>query len=349
MRLLLINNGYPTPKNPKHASYLKSIHEGIEKSGCSVDLLVLDSDFSGKWKHYYNYLMFYFKLLFFGNYATYDFIYINNYPFCAVPLIFHLRKFKKLIIHWHGMEVMSKRPLKQLLFKFTAYFLPKTTQHITPSTFFAGVVAQKLKINPRKIFISPSGGIEVDKFKPENPASDSSILRLGFASALTCEKGMDLIIQLLQKRDDLYHSIGKKIEFYYLFYGKEKIKYESILKQIPETMKWNVLSSEEMPRFYNAIDVLLFPTHFDSLGLVCLEAMSCNKPVVGVRGFAVPEYVIPGITGELFEDHNLTAFISALTQCALNLSNYQPRKFIMENYSKEAIGEQYRAFFISIV
>ena len=344
MRLLLINNGYPIPKNPKHASYLKSIHQCIVKSGCTVDLLVLNSGFPGKWEHYKNYVLFYFKLFFFRNYSTYDFIYINNFPFCAVPLIFHLKKFSKLIVHWHGMEVVSRNPLKKLLFRFTTWFLPATTQHITPSKFFAEVVAKKLKMDSRKIIVSPSGGIDTEKFKPEEIATGSPVLKLGFASALTYEKGMDLIIQMLCKGEDLCHSLGKEIEFHYLFYGNEKMKYEQQLKQIPKTIKWNVLPSEEMPRFYNSIDVLLFPTHFDSLGLVCLEAMSCNKPVIGVRGFAIPEYVVPGITGELFESDNLASFISAVTQCISNLKNYQPRDFILENYSREAVVEGYREF-----
>ena len=62
-----------------------------------------------------------------------------------------------------------------------------------------------------------------------------------------------------------------------------------------------------MPQFYNSCDILLFPTHHESLGLVGLEAMACNKPVVGSNCTALPEYIIPGKTGELFEkDHQTT-------------------------------------------
>ena len=41
-RLLCINNGYPTNRNPQFTSYIKTIANCIEKSGVSVDLFVIE-------------------------------------------------------------------------------------------------------------------------------------------------------------------------------------------------------------------------------------------------------------------------------------------------------------------
>ncbi|MFZ5535051.1 MAG: glycosyltransferase [Patescibacteria group bacterium] len=37
---------------------------------------------------------------------------------------------------------------------------------------------------------------------------------------------------------------------------------------------------EELPYYYNAADVLVMPSHYESFGMVALEALACNTPVI---------------------------------------------------------------------
>ena len=48
------------------------------------------------------------------------------------------------------------------------------------------------------------------------------------------------------------------------------------------------LSQADMPRFYGAIDVLAHPSHEEPFGLVLVEAMASEKPVVAIDGGGVP-------------------------------------------------------------
>ena len=51
---------------------------------------------------------------------------------------------------------------------------------------------------------------------------------------------------------------------------------------------------------YRAADLLVFPSHWEGLGLVPLEALSCGCPVVSSRLPAVEEFLTEGETGRFF-------------------------------------------------
>ncbi len=59
------------------------------------------------------------------------------------------------------------------------------------------------------------------------------------------------------------------------------------------------LSQADMPCFYGAIDVLAHPSHEEPFGLVLVEAMASEKPVVAIDGGGVPEIITSGLDGYL--------------------------------------------------
>ncbi len=58
---------------------------------------------------------------------------------------------------------------------------------------------------------------------------------------------------------------------------------------------------DNVPDLMGCTDVLLLPSEFESFGLVALEAMSCEVPVVATNVGGIPEVVIHGETGFLGE------------------------------------------------
>jgi glycosyltransferase involved in cell wall biosynthesis len=61
---------------------------------------------------------------------------------------------------------------------------------------------------------------------------------------------------------------------------------------------------EVMRRLFERSDVLLFPSHMDTLGFVMLEAMAHGMPVLAARHFATPEIVEHDVSGLLFAGEN---------------------------------------------
>ncbi len=55
----------------------------------------------------------------------------------------------------------------------------------------------------------------------------------------------------------------------------------------------------DLPLYYNAADVCVVPSYYESFGMVALEAMACGVPVVASRVGGLKETVIDGRTGYL--------------------------------------------------
>ena len=62
---------------------------------------------------------------------------------------------------------------------------------------------------------------------------------------------------------------------------------------------------DNVPTLMGCADVLLLPSEFESFGLVALEAMSCEIPVVATNVGGLPEVIKHGETGFLGELGNV--------------------------------------------
>ena len=60
---------------------------------------------------------------------------------------------------------------------------------------------------------------------------------------------------------------------------------------------------EEMPRFYNAADVCVIPSYYESFGLVALESLACGTPVVATEVGGAGSIIRQGETGYLVPDN----------------------------------------------
>ena len=56
---------------------------------------------------------------------------------------------------------------------------------------------------------------------------------------------------------------------------------------------------DDLPLYYNAADVCVVPSYYESFGLVALESMACGTPVVATRVGGLPTIVEHGHTGHL--------------------------------------------------
>ena len=89
---------------------------------------------------------------------------------------------------------------------------------------------------------------------------------------------------------------------------------------------------DTLPYYYSAADVVVMPSHYESFGMVALEAMACGTPVIASQVGGLPFLVQDGVTGFTIpaEDDNilcekLTALLgdsSLLMKMGLAAVNY---------------------------
>lgn len=66
--------------------------------------------------------------------------------------------------------------------------------------------------------------------------------------------------------------------------------------------------------FYEAIDMLLSPSHTEGLSNVILEALACRRPVVATRVGGTPEILADGVSGLLVAPRRPSALAAAVEQ-----------------------------------
>ncbi len=176
---------------------------------------------------------------------------------------------------------------------------------IAPTEGEKEVLVNRYQAPPSKVGVVPCG-VNLDRFCPIPKGEARRYLGLGespyalFVGRMEPEKGLDRLLEAWahltsSERPVLLVAGGEKDSSY-----REKM--EKLSQEWGLTHKVIFLGSlhqEELPYYYNAVNVCVVPSYYESFGMVPLEAMACGVPVVATEVGGVKELVVPGVTGYL--------------------------------------------------
>jgi D-inositol-3-phosphate glycosyltransferase len=74
------------------------------------------------------------------------------------------------------------------------------------------------------------------------------------------------------------------------------------------------VAQERLPDYYNAADLLVLPSAYESFGLVALEALACGTPVLACRVGAMEELVRSPHHGRLLPEGTPEALAAAMAE-----------------------------------
>lgn len=218
-----------------------------------------------------------------------------------------------LILTTHSLETHRPWKVEQL---GNGYFM---SRWIEASAYKAadGVIAvsEQMKtdvveaygVDPKKVKVIHNG-IDPEFYQPsfdsallEQYGIDPNIPFVLFVGRITRQKGISQLIEAAQ-----YFNEDCQIVLCAGAPDTEEIALETsnLIEQLKSKRKGVILISEMLPRekvkvLYSHARVFACPSLYEPFGIINLEAMSCQTPVVGSQVGGIPEIIVEGETGYL--------------------------------------------------
>lgn len=352
-KILLISNMYPSNENPGCGIFIKSVIDSLFEVDPSFQFSysVIRGRNKGMIHKIWRYTIFYCSIIYHLTFFNYDVVYVHYITHAALPLRFmSIWKNLPLIFNVHGRDLLTKSRLAAYFLRIVLPLLCKSKLIILPSYFFLNKFKMIFpQIEPHKLFVSPSGGINNSIFHPLSLPRQF----IGYVSRVEKMKGIDIFLEAL----NILHN--ENIDFKAIIIGKN-VEKGFVTNQLNKfKINNNVLLIEELPHHdlalqYNKMEVMIFPTKFEeSLGLVGLEAMACGTPVIGSRCGALPDYITDKSNGLLFnpEDaQDLATKIKYFLNLTGNEKNFFQRNAIntAKHFSRKKVIQELHHKFLTL-
>lgn len=187
------------------------------------------------------------------------------------------------------------------------------------------LLAELYSADKDRILIIPPG-VDTKMFRPHDRLNSRRVLGLPedgkilmYVGRVERLKGIEILIQAvagMEEEDDVTLLVigGDEID-------PERQRLGQVVDRLGITDRVKFLPSvkqEQLPEYYSAADVCVFPSYYESFGLAALEAMACGTPVVASRVGGLPSIVREGETGYLIPSRCPAAFIQRIEILTIN-------------------------------
>jgi len=204
---------------------------------------------------------------------------------------------------------------------------------MTPLAYLREEAIEKTTVPASKIKLVPVG-LELEKFSKEKLSRQEAraVLQLpeaamiiGCLGRIDPKKGQDFLIQALATLQEDTRLVVLIMGNITAHEGDNWI--EKLMQLVNEfglnnRVYFKPYQKDVMP-FYQAIDVFAMPSHGETYGLVTLEAMYCEKPVIGVNTDGTRALLEEGTYGWLHELGDVPGFAKQLYDIINNQENTQ--------------------------
>jgi len=216
----------------------------------------------------------------------------------AVALI-PQRKRPLVIYSSHGWSFSQEIPeIKRRCYAFVERLLLFWTDGVIHISNDEARRAHSYGLRPRAEAIIYNGLPKLSMEHAVKPESNS--LRLLFVGRLDRQKGFDILLEALQnvRRTDVMVKVAGSAVL------RERAgKVLPLAKRDGRIQMLGWLDQDLLIELYREADVVVIPSRWDGFCFVAIEAMRQGIAVFASRRGALPEIVVEGVTGELFDPY----------------------------------------------
>jgi len=230
---------------------------------------------------------------------------------------------------WNGFTFSRVFQISKPMMRFSGFdgLLP-----VTSSSFSAFA-------NSARVFGPLYGGVDANLFRPLNGKRGRDVL---FVGRIMPHKRLENIIRALSSLDDKPRLIviGPTLD----------LEYRIFLERLSEELKvdtrfMGLVSDESLIRYYSSSTVLVLPSSEELFGIVLVEAMACELPVIAHNARGIPAAVEDGNTGYLVRPGDINQLSDRLQSLLTDHNEVirlgtAGRRRVLEKFTWEHVAER---------
>ena len=245
----------------------------------------------------------------------------------------------KIIFHPHGLEPFQTSSIyeKVVFMPFrllTIYIMRKSDITISLGGKLTGLLRKYTNENQLRIVPNATNFA----IAPFHKIIDEDIIKCCFISRFAVNKGIDILIDSIIE----LKSRGKLKYFKFILGGKGPLfkKYENLIDR--EGISENVdlkgfVSDLDLKNLYKEADLFVFPTRYEGMPTVILEAMAYECAIISTDVGAISE-IVSYENGYLIQPNNRVELVNSLMDVLKNRASLKSK----QKNSRRQIEAQYR-------
>lgn len=271
----------------------------------------------------------------------YDIVHFHEAEFSFPLFSYSIKKPKILHLHGISFDYFKRYHLSRLILKHVADLYLSITKRMKEELIMLGIPKNKIAYFPNSV--------DTKIFCPRGEKIDNVLLYVG---RIAPEKGLHVLLKSMSYIKCPAHLIiigppGWNNEYYCDIIrliegenkrGKHKITYLGALDQA-DIIEW-----------YQKASVFILPSLYEGFGIVILEALACETPVVSTYAGGIPEIIKNGENGMLVPVNNPLKLAEAINYLLENKDvrvkfGKAGREWIIKNFSLEtSVNKLYRIY-----
>jgi len=279
--------------------------------------------------------------------GDFDIIHVHSYIFFLSNMSALARLFKRksqYILHFHGgldfsSDIRSFHPgriwAKENIYDRTlGCFTTKLADRVLSASRNDIPIIQR-KFGVKEVKWIPNA-VDTEKFTPPEDKPSSPVV--AYVGKLEKWKGIDTLIEC-------FKIISKQINnVKFLVVGSGSLEDELKRTRLPIEFLGPV-PHDEMPKIYQRTASLILPSYMEGFPVTCIEALSCEVPVVATNVGDVKEIILDGETGFVSEPSDSQGIASHTIKILKDKGlrkklGENGRTHVKENFSYEAISDK---------